>query len=180
HLVIGLSGKPRSGKDTVAKMLKEQFPDIQLVTIGNAVKEEYDSLHGTNTLHSEEEKLRHREGINVLGSERRAEDLDYWVKRTIHTHQPPMLITDVRWPHEADVVHKAKGFLIRIEADRETLHSRMGEDFHGHLNKDYESLLDDYKKWDFVIENNGTLDDLKTRVHKVREAITRQLEERYG
>ena len=172
-LVIGLAGKPRSGKDTVAGMLNSLFPGLSRIAIGDAVKKEYDRLHGTDTLHNLEQKLVHRDGLNALGKERREVDRDYWTKKTI-TAAGRLLITDVRWPHEADVVHQAKGFLIRVEADKAVLRQRVEAEFHSHIDNHFESQMDGYGKWDFVVKNNGTYEELEVQIQKVAAEIRRR------
>jgi len=172
NLIIGLSGKPRSGKDTVAKMLQVEFPALVSLTFGNAVKIEYDALHGTDTLHDEIEKQHHRSGINQLGDERRAVDLDYWIKKTL-TQTPPFLLTDVRFPRELDAVWNAHGVMIRIVSDLAVMEQRLGEHFH-HIHQTNETLLDNVDEWDFVIENNGTLEELREGVAEVAREIRKR------
>ena len=172
NLIIGLSGKPRSGKDTVANMLLEEFPGMVPLTFGNAVKTEYDAITGTDTLHDEQQKQHHRVGINKLGDERRAIDIDYWIKKTL-THEPPFLLTDVRFPRELDAVWNAKGVMIRVVTDLAIMEKRLGEHFH-QIHHTNETLLDSVDEWDFVIENNGTLDELRERVKQVAEEIRKR------
>jgi phosphomevalonate kinase len=170
RIVIGLSGKPRAGKDTVANMLGVSFPGLQRLVFGNAVKEEYDTLNGTNTLGSEDEKLKHRPRIQDLGDKRRAEDILYWIKKTIN-HVPPYMITDVRWPKEADAVRDAGGYLIRVEASEKTLRARMGAYYDEHMHHKNEKLLDDYADWDFVIHNNGNVRELEEKVQQIADKV---------
>ena len=172
-LLIGLSGKPRVGKDTVAAMLETLFPGINRVAFANAIKEEYDTAHGTNTLHHEEEKVRHRMALHTLGDARRAEDRNYWVKKTLH-HQPPLLITDVRLPQEVEAVKEAKGYLIRVESSEATMRSRMREYYEEHANHPNELWLDDYTEWDFVIHNDSSLEELERQVCQIAAAIRKQ------
>lgn len=169
HLIIGLSGKPRAGKDTVANMLEVLLPGLKRVAFGNAIKIEYDAMNGTDTLHDEQQKLQHRPGIQGHGNLRRDEDPAYWVKKTIN-QPPPLLITDVRFPIERDAVHTAKGILIRVEATPETLKARMGEHYESvhHYN---EIQLDHIQDWDFVVHNNHGLAELEAQVQEIAEII---------
>ena len=66
------------------------------------------------------------------------------------------MITDVRYPNEAELVKKAGGIMIRV--DRET-----GlEDAHSS-----ENLLDSFEGFDYRLTNNGTLFDLKEKLERI-------------
>jgi phosphomevalonate kinase len=175
NLIIGLSGKPRSGKDTVAKMLLALFPGMVPLTFGNAIKEEYDAIHGTDTLHDERQKLQHRDAIQDLGDLRRQDDLYYWIRKTID-REPPFLLTDVRMPRELDAVWDAHGVMIRVESDVSIIRERMGEHFHQvhHAN---ETQFDHIDEWDYVITNNGTLEELQAQVETVAAKIRKRYAE---
>ena len=72
--------------------------------------------------------------------------------------QPKWIITDMRFPNEAEAVRKRGGFLVRINKDIE-----------GRINSDHDSetALDDYPYWDLVIENNGSLGDLHKQAQDI-------------
>ena len=72
------------------------------------------------------------------------------------TDYPNWLITDVRFPNEVKAIKDKKGILIRIE--------RKGCSTSEHLS---ETALDSYKDWDYVIDNNGTVDELLEQVRKI-------------
>ena len=169
NLTIGLSGKPRAGKDTVANMLEVLLPGIKRVAFGDAIKIEYDALNGTDTLHDEQQKLQHRPGIQAHGNAQRGKDPDYWVKQVIN--QPtPLLITDVRFQIEKDAVENAHGVLIRVEVRPEILKARMGEHYDS-VNHFNEIQLDHVDDWHFVIHNNGGLEELEDQVKKIVEIL---------
>lgn len=66
------------------------------------------------------------------------------------------VITDVRFPNEADVIKQRGGIVIRVENDRvestDTHPSEIG--------------LDDYQSFDAIIPNNATLDELRIEIEK--------------
>lgn len=75
---------------------------------------------------------------------------------TVKKELPNWIITDVRYKNEADAIKSLGGILIRVDRNTE-------------LNDDHisETALDDYDGWDYVIDNNGTLGDLRNKVREL-------------
>jgi phosphomevalonate kinase len=171
HLIIGLSGKPRSGKDTAARIIQSQLPGIKMIGFSDAIRDEYDAEYGTNTRLSEKEKDRHRATMQEFGAGKVKQDINYWIKRVL-AHQPPILITGVRRITEAEAIQVAGGKLIRIEVSEESLRQRMdAEHFEANKNHDNETQLDTYPTWDFVIENNGSEAEFEAKVLALVEKL---------
>ncbi len=63
---------------------------------------------------------------------------------------PKWIITDMRFPNEAQAVKERGGILLRIRRDTAGILS----------NHPSETALDDYTGWDAVINNDGTLEEL--------------------
>lgn len=76
--------------------------------------------------------------------------------RSVSSSFPSWLITDVRFPNEVDAIKNRNGILIRVE--RKSCPTSI------HLS---ETALDSYKDWDYVIDNNGTVDELLEQVQKI-------------
>ena len=76
------------------------------------------------------------------------EQVSYWI------------ITDSRFPNELAAVKKHNGIAIKVIRDSGntigTTHTS-------------ETALDNYTEWDYVIDNNGTLEELKTQVLSILE-----------
>lgn len=72
------------------------------------------------------------------------------------TKFPDWIITDCRFPNEADAVRQRGGIVIRL--------NRFTEEQSQHSS---ETALDNYKNFDYVIDNNGTLDDLRNELKKI-------------
>lgn len=157
--IIIFSGKQYSGKDTVAKILLENMPDYKRFAMGDVIKLEYGKQKNLTYEEIEKNKPIYRQDLINLGNWGRAQDPDYWLKKIIS--QPgKIIVTDVRVPHEYEVFKEAGAIAIRVEASRETRASRgelVGE------NDITEVGLDNIKDWDFVIENDLSYEDLKTK-----------------
>ena len=110
-------------------------------------------------------KLKHLSGKTAVttrlllqwwGTEyRRSQDPDYWTKawkdkiETIDLNHTHVLVDDVRFVNEYNAIKKQKGLLVKI----------LRPGFGGANNHSSESSLDHVNEWDFVINNDGTLDE---------------------
>ena len=86
-----------------------------------------------------------------------------WVNATFaNYHDNNWIITDVRFPNELEAIKKHNGITIRINRG---LVERTGKMIQGpeHIS---ETALDD-AKFDYVIENNGTIEELIKQVKKI-------------
>lgn len=80
-----------------------------------------------------------------------------WVNATMADYKDMYnwIITDCRFPNEADAVRERGGVNIRI--------NRPGIDYNNHTS---ETALDDYQ-FDYVIDNTGTVDELTEKVRQI-------------
>ncbi len=85
---------------------------------------------------------------------RRRQDPDYWVKawesayRQLQSTIRHILVDDVRFPNEAQVIRRNGGVLVRVE--------RAG--FNGANDHSSENSLDDFDGWDLVLSNDSSLE----------------------
>lgn len=73
---------------------------------------------------------------------------------------PNWIITDTRFPNEAKAIKNKNGVVIRVNRNTGNNDQHISE-----------IALDDYKDWDYVIDNNGTLDEL---IEKVLEILKKE------
>jgi len=198
-MIVGVSGKARSGKDQLAKYLIEIFKskyDREFYHIAfaaelkNMCKFQFglddDQLYGDKkeieivdkhflkyTMGGDPEYSVYwtpREIMQELGAFYRKINYDFWVialrkwmedlERKGHKDY---IITDVRHINEAEFIKKENGFLIRIIRESENK-------IHG-IDHESETGLDAYKDFDMIVENNGSLEDLKKASHNIVDAI---------
>lgn len=76
---------------------------------------------------------------------------------------PNWIITDVRFPNEAKAIKDKGGILIRIERDY-VLRGGPEDPKNQHPS---ETALDNYQDWDYVIQNDGTIEDLINKIRKI-------------
>ena len=179
-MIIGISGKAGSGKDTAAKMLEvlyanpdisyedfanrryKNFADIQVVHFADILKETVQVLFGigeweTNTQEGKRTTVDWigktvRELLQKVGQGLRdAIDPDLWVKALFaNTEDWTNIII-------ADVRYPNELEAIK---ERDGILLRIDRKGAGAGNHSSETALDDYREWDFHIGNNGSMEDL--------------------
>lgn len=185
--LIGMIGKKRSGKDSVASTLVAEF-GYSRVAFADPLREallRLDPIIGRPALPDAPapvHDVRLSEVIAAIGWERakdyvpevrvllqrfgtdaiRAIDDDFWVRTTRQQIEAlradgPVVVTDVRFPNEADAIREAGGYLVRVT--RPGTESEPG----AHAS---ETALDDYPE-DIVVPNIGTLDCLAQQARYV-------------
>lgn len=76
-----------------------------------------------------------------------------WVYTNIY---PNWVVSDVRFPNEAEAIKKRGGILIKVIRDNIPI-----------LDHESEIALDNYDKWDYIIENNGLFEELIDKVEEI-------------
>ena len=171
--LIGVSGKKRVGKDTffdiTDKIYKERFTrkkfadklkHISSIITGLPIDIFY---KGDYSMYLPDWGMDIRTLQQKIGTEafRNNVNPDTWVLALFSDFssvdaESQWIITDVRFPNEVEYIKKYGGVIIRIEND-----NLDNSDTHYS-----ETALDNYKDWDFVIKNNGTLDDYEETIRK--------------
>ena len=165
--IICISGKQYSGKDTLAKILLNEFKDFKRIAIGDAIKIEYGKIHNLSYEEIDSNKGIYRTGLIELGNEGRKIHPDYWLNKLLEMNEN-LIIPDVRMLHEAEVFKKAGAFLIRVDAGYE-IRSERG--VITNANDPTEIELDNYKSFDYIIENNSDYDMLVENSKPLKELI---------
>lgn len=162
-MIVGLGYKAGSGKDTLADMLVERI-GFTKIAFAEPLKEAakllcgWDDRHVYGNLKEQVDPFwgfSPRTFLQRLGTDAVRNNIadDFWVKATLRkmkdSTKTKFVVTDVRFPNEANAIREAGGRLFRL--DRECA---------GAGNHASETALDGYQLWDGVIDNNGTLDDL--------------------
>lgn len=169
--IIVISGKQYSGKDTVTNILLELLPGFRRTPLADAIKIEFGEERNITFKEIEMNKPLYRADLIVLGNKRRAEDANYWIKKVLDTDDN-IIISDARFTYEINTFEKHNAIKIRVESDREERAKR------GKLVKEDDSTetdLDNYGNWDYIIENNGTYEDLKAATEKLSSSIIKDL-----
>lgn len=105
-----------------------------------------------------DELLTPRKILQLLGTEGGRDVIhpNIWVNATLGDIRPDdkVIITDARFPNEVEGIKKKNGIVVRIIRP-----SKVSTSTHPS-----ETSLNDYTNWDYVIVNDGTLEELEEKV----------------
>jgi hypothetical protein len=166
---IGISGYARSGKDTVASIFQDwgynrtAFADPIRKAVYALNPQIHDGLRVQDVVDQlgwERAKVEYKEIRTLLqhmGTEagRELYGEQFWIDRTLDAipDDTDVVITDVRFPNEADAIRELGGEVWRI--------NRPGTGpVNDHIS---ETAMDDYP-FDVIIDNSGTVADLRESV----------------
>lgn len=189
--LLSISGKKRSGKNQVAIFINEllaeragkSYVPYNEKAFANLVKVFASMLTGIplSGFESAEDKAKElgpewscydnlglkipmtrRLFLQKLGTDACNMNLhkDTWINGLFQdwTENEKWIITDVRFPQEVQAIKKRSGVVIRVV--------RPETDNSGDTHAS-ETSLDNYKGFDYIIDNSGTLDDLRNQVKVV-------------
>ena len=148
--LIGLTGYAGAGKDAAAAGLIEN--GWTRVALADPLKDVARALGWDGNKDDSGRAFLQTLGESVRNNVHR----DVWVwaaKQRIESVDGPVVVTDVRYPNEADMIHELGGVLVRID--------RPGVGpINGHESESFVASL----PADRVIVNDGTLNDLVERL----------------
>jgi len=173
-MIIGFTGRKYHGKDTAAKrLIKNGYTPM---SFAEPIKEIAKMLFGfsENQMNGNQKEdidsrwnISPREALQFIGTELFREQIqrllpdigsDFWVK-SLENRIPKdtnIVITDVRFPNEVDMIHRLGGKIIRVKRD-------IVENQGSHISE----MLIDTLDADHDIENNGTIEELHDKVNVI-------------
>lgn len=182
-MLIGISGKMHSGKDTLAKILQKLLLPEEYETKYFAYKLKQITSILTNTSIEDnlsvegKNKILPEWGMSLgaiqqkIGTDAIRDKVhrDAWVLALFneYTVNSNWIITDVRFPNEVERIKSFDGYLIRINGDPLGLRIKSNRK----INHSSEISLDDYAKWDFVLDNNFGISNLEEKAAKILKFI---------
>jgi len=175
-MLLGIAGRRRVGKDTVADYIVKRY-GFEKKSFAQPLKEAAALLFGFSEeqLHDHEKDqvdpywdVTPRDIFRWLGTDVFRKDIqrvcpivkdDFWI-RTLERRglEDRTVISDVRFINEVDFIHKKGGFVIKIERGSQS-------------EEDPDRISSQY---DFLIRNDSSIDDL---YHKVDEVLSEILKE---
>jgi len=167
--IIGLLGRSRSGKDTVADHLMVLFPEYQIKRLSAPLKEASVALYGFTSAQIEGPlkevtdarwSKTPRECIQSL-TEYMMDHMgkDFFTKRLWDQcqsqHLTHIIIPDIRYEHDIYEIHRRGGIVIKVE--------RPNNPFPRHA---FENQID-FIKGDYRILNDSTIESLQKQVEQL-------------
>jgi|688.fasta_scaffold29145_9 hypothetical protein len=161
--LVGLVGRARAGKDTVAGLL-----GLPIVKLAQPVKDAVRVLYGWTDNHTEGhlKDLRDprfdvtpREAmVHLTNAMKKLNGPKFFSHRFLENWDgKSAIITDVRYQEDLDMLHKYGAVFVRVE--------RKGCSNHAH------ELPIDSLKVDYVIKNNGTMSELAEEITSLKREL---------
>ena len=193
-MVIGISGKIKSGKSRVAKtlfkILKKEGRQVKIKSFAQPLYEVVSKLYDTDikTIKKDKHKnltiyihtrttnsgmvtTNYRTILQIIGNTARDYgDSDIWVNALFGYENKKInnndywIIDDMRYSNEAQRIRDLDGILIRVEKDLHQPNKHIAE-----------NSLDTWGDWDLIIENN--FDDKKRRNKSIEQLLLTYKEE---
>ena len=191
HILIGLIGKKRSGKDSIAAPLIDEYGYARVAfadplkraalkanpIVGPAPTDGLGVIYRPLSEFVEElgwEVAKDtvpgvRSFLQTLGEAIRDEDEGFWLRKglvPIDARTTPVVVTDCRFPNEADNIRARGGYIIRV------IRPGLPSDGDTHTS---ETALDDYDE-DMTLVNDGTLDELQEATREIAAFIAHHID----
>lgn len=163
--IIGLVGRSRVGKDTVAEIIMEDLPEYELRRLSAPLKKAIKELYDFNVSQIEtdlKEKTDRRWNktpreciVSLTEYMMGYMGTDFFTKRLYGEVDLPeyIIIPDVRYEHDIREIHNRGGIIIKVEKTHNT------------VRHPFEDNIDDMVG-DFLIKNDGSIDDLQSNLRK--------------
>lgn len=159
-MLIGLTGKARSGKDTVANYLRDRH-GFEVLTLARPLKHGLQAMLGLTEEHTDGELKEQvidwlgvstRELMQTLGTEwgRTHVASDVWLRVLARNYEKikdrNVVVSDIRFENEAEWVRRQGGWVVSVQREIEGVRPHESENGISHC--------------DLTIENSGTIDYL--------------------
>lgn len=166
--LIGISGKKKCGKTTIADHIQSLYPNRTFIlSFADALKDEVCEALGVTREFLEKNKDDFRLLLQGWGTDirRKHNGSDYWVRKyltkVLRMSKDAIVVTpDVRFLNEARAIIDVNGILWRVEKAA-LVHPA---DIDSHIS---ETELDTRTAWDAVIHNDDTIESLKQTITNI-------------
>ena len=164
--VILLSGKARSGKDTAAKVILKKYNGATFAFADDIKKIAYKHFGW----HGGKDELG-RELLQDIGTTGRNYNRDIWADKVVTKIQwwawqssdnQLAVVTDTRYPNEIQRIKHEFSDVVTIRITRDSVEK---------LKHPSETALDQWTDWDYVVENNGSLEEFQKKILEIMEGI---------
>lgn len=182
-LVIGFGCTAQVGKDTAAEYLEKKYPGrVKRVAFADKLKVvamelfglSWEQCYGSQQVKEAVDPrygMTPREILQGIGEKMRQVYPDIWIDTVFNTTIPEFqkqgfdcfVISDVRYPNEGNKIHNIGGKVVRVV--------RTGSGVTVGTGHSSETSMQDYKGFDFVLENNGSFGDYFLKLDQLIKEI---------
>ncbi len=169
--ILCINGLLGSGKNELASIIKNEFPQyrFQIHAFADKLKHITSEITGSplDDFYTQEGKNIYLEDFNAtngemlqkVGTALKVVDENIWVKHLMKKYDSDKnwIICDLRYYNELEACREKGGILVNIQGDPRGTRAKSKRD----LNHSSETELSTFTEWDYVIDNNGSLDDLR-------------------
>ncbi len=174
-----LAGKARSGKDAVGKIIQDYYEkeNKKVVKFGFGDYIKWYAMKITDW--NGKDTTKPRELLQTLGTDivRNQIDKDFFIRRICEDimvykyYFDVIIITGARFPNELDIPKEKFDDTYIIKMERPNFVNELTDNQKEHST---ETALENYKSYDYLIENNEDMEELKHKVTKVLEEINNE------
>lgn len=171
-----VAGKANCGKDTTCELI-DNYIKLKQKKVVNLQFSSYIKMYAkTISDWNGEEETKPRSLLQELGTEviRKKIDNDFFIKRIVGDievysyYADAITISDARLPEELDSIKKAFNSVYKIKIERPNFENDLNNVERKHIT---EVALDNYSDYDYVIVNDGTIEDLNKKVIKIVDEV---------
>ena len=169
-----ICGKARHGKDTTALAIKKAYKDKKVINLsyGSYIKEFAKNISDWDG----RDETKPRVLLQQLGTEviRNKIDKNFFIKRLCNDirvysyYFDVITISDARFPDEIITPKKLFDNVITIKVVRSNFDTNLTLEEQKHST---ETALDEFDDYDYVIENNDTIEELDKKVLKIVKEV---------
>lgn len=171
-----VSGKANSGKDTTCEFI-DNYIKLKGKNVVNLQFSYYIKMYAqVITGWNGQEDTKPRSLLQQLGTDVIRNKIDnlFFINRIIGDinvysyYCDAITISDARLPEEIDLIDKAFDNVVKIRIERPNFENNLDSKERKHLT---ETALDNYDNYDYVIINDGTLEDLNNKIEKIVKEV---------
>lgn len=171
-----ISGKARHGKNTVADLIKEYYENQNLKVINDSYAYYIKDYAKRISNWDGNENTKPRELLQQLGTNLIRQNIDrlFFINRMIEDLKvfsyfyDIITISDGRFEEELDLIKNKFDNVILIKVDRPNFDNGLTPEQKNHPT---ETSLDNYNRFDYIIENDSTIENLKEKVNQILKEV---------
>ena len=178
-LIFIISGKAKAGKDTTASIIKNYGKENNLKVINLQFSSYIKIFAKLITDWDGKEETKPRSLLQELGTEIIREKIDnyFFINRIIQDikvcsyYADIITISDARLPEELDSISNAYPGSIKMNIIRPIFENDLSNTEKNHIT---EKGLDNYHNYDYIVSNDGTIEELKNKVENILNNLIKE------